>query len=253
MHSPNQILNGVQYLTPKVSTFSGLYTELREKEGRLLQDDEVNFLPNTSKNNPNKKEWLIRKKSADRFINYLKYKKESISILDIGCGNGWFSNKMASLNKGISIVGLDINEMELEQAVRVFNSNNIEFVYGDLFEIDHIFKNRFEIITLNASIQYFKDLNALLLKLRTFLSPNGEIHIIDTPFYQRSEIEDAKNRTQNYYRNMGTPEMSDHYYHHSIESVNEFEILYHPNSTFLKKLGFVKDSPFMWLRYTNFV
>lgn len=251
MHDKAQIINGVRYLTPKIDSFSSLYTEIREKEGRMLQDHEVKDLPFTSQENLNKKEWSLRKRSTKRFLTYLKGKKESISILDVGCGNGWFSNKMASLNKGVSVVGLDINELELEQAVRVFNSTNIEFVYGDLFELDQFFKNRFEIITLNASIQYFEDIKALLSKLKSYLKPNGEIHIIDSPFYQSSELDEAKRRTQTYYKNMGAPEMSDHYYHHSIEGMTGFDIMYHPSQSIFHKLFRKKDSPFIWLRSIN--
>jgi ubiquinone/menaquinone biosynthesis C-methylase UbiE len=251
MHDGDQIINGVRYLSPRTDTFSSSYVDLRRKEGRILSDKEVKVLPNTVDANPNKEEWRLRKRSALRFIKYLNSKDSSLSILDVGCGNGWFSNRMAQVSKGFSVVGLDINEMELEQAVCVFNSHNIEFVYGDLFEIGSMFDSRFDIITLNASVQYFNDLGKLFNRLKHFLKNNGEIHIIDSPFYKNSEIKAAKNRTLDYYSKMGFPEMSDHYYHHSINETGGFDILYRPGSSLFGKLGLTKDSPFMWLRYKH--
>jgi len=251
MDSIDKIINGVRYLSPREKPFSASYVELRKKEGRLLSIEEVSLLPETNNTNPNKNEWVLRKKSTLRFINYLKAKDRSLSILDVGCGNGWFSNKMAITNKGNSVVGLDINVIELEQAVRVFNSHNIEFVYGDLFEIDDVFDSRFDIITLNASVQYFKDLDKLFNQLNRFLRNKGEIHIIDSPFYKETEIDAAIRRTHDYYSKLGSPEMSEYYYHHSLNKIKDFETLYRPGSSLFVKLGITKDSPFMWLRYKH--
>ena len=249
MQSPDQIINGVRYLSPRKGSFSSSYVELREKEGRILDDNEVRLLPETDRTNPNWSEWLLRKRSTDRFLKYLKSKEKSLTILDVGCGNGWFSHKMSTLYKGNSVVGLDINEVELEQAVRVFNSHNIEFVYGDIFNIDRVFDNRFDIITLNASLQYFNDLGLLFNLLNRFLRNSGEIHILDSPFYKETEINAARKRTIDYYSNMGFPEMSDHYYHHSFRCLKGFKVMYRPPSKLIRKVFGVKDSPFLWLRY----
>lgn len=246
-----QLINGVRYLSPRDNSFSTSYVELRKKEGRLLSDEEVSILPDTDITNPNRNEWVLRKRSTLRFIRYLKAKGRSLSVLDVGCGNGWFSHKMASASKGISVVGLDINEMELEQAVRVFNSHNIEFVYGDLFEIGDIFYDRFDIITLNASVQYFKDLDKLFGLLKRFLRSKGEIHIIDSPFYKYSNIDAAKERTQDYYTKMGVPEMGVHYFHHSHDCVNEFKVMYRPPAKIIRRVFRLVDSPFLWLRYID--
>jgi SAM-dependent methyltransferase len=251
MDDVGKIINGVHYLSPKVNSFSTSYVELRTKEGRILLDKEVFELPDTDNANPNKKEWALRKRSTLRFIKYLNSKDINLSILDVGCGNGWFSHRMASSSKGHSVVGLDINEMELEQAVRVFNSHNIEFVYGDLFKIENVFENRFDLIILNASVQYFEDFGKLFSQLKRFLKNNGEIHIIDSPFYKESEIDDARKRTEDYYTTLGFPEMSDHYHHHSINEIREFEVMYKPGASLFNKLGLAKDSPFMWLRYKH--
>lgn len=247
-------INGVLYLTKNRTSFSTNYISVREKEGRILSDENVKLLPKTNKKNKNYHEWQLRQKSTKRFVSYIKAKKGPLSILDIGCGNGWFTNTLSIISDKNSIIGLDINEYELEQASRVFKAENLEFVYGDLFQITNEYFGKFNIITLNACVQYFDDFEKLIRQLKTFLKPSGEIHIIDSCFYNPPEIESAKKRTKKYYKSVGVPEMSKNYFHHSINKISEFEIMYTPKKSIFKKILGLKDSPFMWLRFmTTFV
>lgn len=240
------IKKNVIYLTKEEKEFSSLYLNVRSKETRILSDKEVSLLPYVSKNNPNKTEWLLRQKTRNRFIDYIKTKSD-ISILDVGCGNGWFSNTITLNNN--EVLGLDINSLELEQAARVFKKEKLAFVYGNLFKINEPFINKFDLIVLNASIQYFSDVNELVTKLKTFLKPSGEIHIIDSPFYSKKESIEAKKRTEKYYHQLGFPEMADNYFHHTIGSIKDFKVLYRPKSSLYHRFFEKKDSPFLWLHY----
>ncbi|MCF6306769.1 MAG: methyltransferase domain-containing protein [Flavobacteriaceae bacterium] len=244
---PNNI-NGVLYLTEKRTFFSANYISVREKEGRILSDQEVYNLPNPLKSNKNFKEWQLRKKSSNRFVSYLKNKDKPLNILDIGSGNGWFSNALAIIEK-TTVDAIDINTEELEQAARVFNKENLSFIYVDIFESLPAFKNKYDIITLNASIQYFDNLEKLLKTLKSFLKPNGEIHILDSPFYQDSEIEAAKKRTKDYYKKLGASGMDTYYFHHSDSILKKSTILYSPKRGVFKKLFFLKDIPFYWVKF----
>jgi len=245
------IQNGVHYLTEKESSFSSDYIKVRDLEKRVLSDDQVKKLPFVSKNNQYYKEWIVRQKSSQRFISYLGSKNTPQDILDIGCGNGWFSNLLASINLKNSVCGIDINTIELEQAAKVFKAKNLQFCYGDLFQLKKEFEGKFTIITLNACVQYFSKFKELVEVLKLYLKPKGEIHIIDSPFYNTNEIENAKNRTINYYTKIGVPSMSSYYHHHSLECISDFEKLYIPSNTIISKILKRKDSPFMWLRYTT--
>lgn len=247
MKQPNEITNDVFYFTEKKDGFSTNYLSVREKEERTLTDQEVKLLPNTLKSNKNYHEWQLRKKSTLRFIAYLKNKKSALNILDIGCGNGWFTNKIASLNHTI-VDGIDINQEELEQAARVFKVENLRFIYADLFEAKSTFINCYDIITLNASIQYFEDIEKLIMVLKTFLKPQGEIHVLDSPFYKKSKIEAATQRTKEYYNSLDAPEMSQFYYHHSKDIFKDATVLYSPKKSILERLFLPKDIPFYWIK-----
>lgn len=239
----------VVYLTEKIDDFSDKYIEIRNKENRILTDIEVKELPYTTNVNPYFKEWRIRKQSFNKVLNHLKNKNEPLHILDLGCGNGWFSNGLSQIENS-KVKGLDINSVELEQANRVFNADNLQFYYGDIFQISK-FEKQFNIITLNACVQYFPNFKLLLDKLKSCLAPNGEIHIIDSPFYKNEEISNAKERTNKYYQKLGYPEMSDFYFHHSLDVIVDFKIKYKPSKNWILKLVNKYNSPFMWVYYVH--
>jgi ubiquinone/menaquinone biosynthesis C-methylase UbiE len=242
--------NGIYFLSDIDHTFESIYLAVRENEKRVYTDKEVNFLPNTSSSNPYKEEWNMRKRSLQRFTNYIQKYDEKLNLLDVGCGNGWFSANIAN-RCSINIYALDVNKFELEQAARVFNFNNIYFICGNIF--NNIFEEHlYDIITLNSSIQYFDNFSTLIKRLFYFLTDEGEIHIIDSPIYNQNELAGAKERTARYYISNGFPEMAKHYYHHTFDELKEFnyKILHDPKAVqnkFKKIVGF-KDSPFPWIR-----
>lgn len=233
----------VIYYSEPNTAFSDLYITVRKKENRFYSEAEIEKLPNIRNDHPNYAEWQLRKKSSNRFINYLKRKNKPLRILEIGCGNGWFSHLMSTVEK-TQVTGLDVTIVELEQAAKVFDKENLRFVYADLFEKTQLNEEKFDVIVFNSSLQYFENLNELLKIVSNLLSENGEIHSIDSPFYNYSEIEKAKERTQNYYENLGFPEMAKNYFHHGLQSLGKYKIVYNPFS-FLNY--FRKDSPFYWV------
>ncbi len=236
--------HNVYYLTPEDTKFSEYYIAVREKENRVLSDNDVRKLPYLKRN-----EWLLREKSTERILNYISKKSNTLNLLDIGCGNGWFTNKMAEISKRNRIIGIDVNSLELEQASRVFKTKNINFVYADIFKATTFFEAQFDIITLNGSIQYFKDLPLLKSHLYSFLKPKGEIHILDSPFYNASQIAQAKKRTADYYSQIGIPNMAANYYHHDEKYIAEFEMLYTAKRSIFHRFLNRKDSPFSWYRF----
>ncbi len=240
--SKSQKKNGVFYLTEENLVFSDVYIAVREKENRILSDKEVALLPYLKRY-----EWPLREKSTERFLKYIASKNNALQILDIGCGNGWFSHKTATVSEKHQVIGLDVNSEELKQATRVFQKENLQFVYGDLFEMESAFKEQFDIITLNGAVQYFPDFKVLLTSILSFLKPNGEIHVIDSPFYEKNQIVAAKKRTLNYYTQMGFPSMAANYFHHDISTIIDFQVFYHKKRSYLNRLLGKNDSPFPWL------
>lgn len=236
----------VIYYSQPNNAFSDLYIKVRKKENRFYSEAEIKKLPNIQKDHPHYVEWQLRKKSSGRFISYLKRKNKSLRILEIGCGNGWFSNLMSTIEK-TEVIGLDVTVEELELAAKVFEKENLSFVYADLFEKTQLNDSKFDVIVFNSSLQYFENLTDLFQIVGNLLSENGEIHSIDSPFYKDSEIEKAKERTKNYYKDLGFPEMASHYIHHKFIELGIFKMMYKP-SLFGKLLN---NSPFCWIKIDN--
>jgi ubiquinone/menaquinone biosynthesis C-methylase UbiE len=250
---PSSLKDSIYILSEINNEFEKTYLKVREKENRILSDDEVKKLPFASDSNPHKKEWDLRAKSFQRFKEYLKSKKQNLNILDLGCGNGWFSGQL-SISFNHIFLCVDVNLTELKQGRKIFNSEQMKFIYADIFKAD-IPSAFFDIIIINAAVQYFPDIKRLLEKLLTLIKENGEIHIIDSPFYSEPEVDNARKRTVDYYSTTGFPEMTKNYFHHSFSELSKFnkQVLYNPYS-FNKKvmrLFSIKDSPFPWIKITR--
>ena len=226
--------------------FETLYIELREKEGRIYSDEQVALLPNISDTHAHYNEWVIRKDSSQKLLRWLKKKKKPIDILEIGCGNGWLSHQLATIPSSV-VIGTDINFSEIQQAARVFqNISNLHFIYtcGN----PEVFKeNRFDVVVFAASIQYFESFHGTVQTALTWLRNDGEIHILDSPFYSGMELLTAKQRSRDYYESNGFPGMAEYYFHHSLDDLKKFNcrILYQPGKLMTRLTG--KKNPFPWI------
>lgn len=238
-------MKAIKEYTKPNSDFARNYLAVREKEGFLVTDELLKELPLIGESHPQSYPWKLRKVNSDKFCDYIRQNDSLGFILELGCGNGWFTNKIAESTKA-AVLGMDINMPELEQANRVFRKENIEFAYGDIFETK--FPNKFDLIVMNAAVQYFPDFEKLMNKLKDCLNAKGEIHIVDSFFYKNSkEIERAKKSTEEYYSNIDEIGMKDYYFHHRIKDLNDFEVM----SDKLKWLRFLSKnrSPFGWFRF----
>jgi len=226
-----------------------LYLEVRRREGRVPTDEALLQLPHVKTPAALAKEWRWRKRSLERLDTYLKkqYGQQPIRLLDLGCGNGWMSNILASQPER-EVWATDLNEMELLQGSRVFPKENLRFVYADVLQ-GMLPGRYFDVIVLAASVQYFPDLKQLMAVMRTLLKPKGSIHILDSYFYGDEEARlAAEQRTMAYYQQMGMPEMASFYHHHlwkeaqNLGAVNQNRRL----GVYLRqRLGYL--APFPWL------
>jgi SAM-dependent methyltransferase len=231
-----------------MSSFEALYIAVRKKEGRLYTIDQIRKLPFADKADPLSGEWEMRADTAKRFVKYLHEEKRFLTILEIGCGNGWFSNYIVKNTKDIHVTGQDINQLELKLAGVAFRDPRLTWNGDDLFSIQH----KFDLAVLNSSVHYFPDLKKVTDHLCSLLTENGEIHILDSPFYQNAaDKKAAHERTKAYYGKLGHPELAEFYSPHLFSDLDPFhyQLMYDPKSSskLLQKLSRKKRSPFPWI------
>jgi ubiquinone/menaquinone biosynthesis C-methylase UbiE len=232
-----------------LDSFEKLYLDARKKEKRIYADDEVPRLPSVDESHVHFNEWQIRKRSSERLVNYLRSKGEPLKILEVGCGNGWLSAVLAEI-KYATIRGIDINTEELEQAKRVFaDRRNLSFEQCQFGKMPQY--NKYDVIVFAASVQYFSSFEHAMNAAFSLLRREGEIHILDTHFYRRKEIEGARRRSANYYRSIGDEPLAEFYFHHGLESLKRFrhEYLFNPHALRNRFSG--NKDPFPWIRITN--
>ena|SRR6186713_1258209 len=232
---------------PMDALFEKKYITTRSLENRLYSDEEVMRLPEIHPGHTHSKEWLLRKRSCKRMVRYLGSKGRNREILEIGCGNGWFSHHLAEI-PGARVTALDINFTELQQAARVFSDDpNLHFIHGDI-RSGILGEAEFDYILFAASIEFFPSFKKIVHLALSYLKPKGELHITDSRFFRPGEIEIARRRNQSYYSSLGYPEMADFYFHHNIMDLQSFDYsrLYDPYS-FRNRL-FGKKEGYPWIR-----
>jgi hypothetical protein len=94
----------------------------------------------------------------------------------------------------------------------------------------------------------------LLDNLLNRLSPEGELHIIDSPLYDDDEkASAAKARSLKYFQSLDLPELSETYHHHQLRAMKKFNpvVMYDPKrfvSKVRRKLFRQPAPQFPWLK-----
>jgi ubiquinone/menaquinone biosynthesis C-methylase UbiE len=259
-HVGRQYADGLYYFADigHAEQFEAFYLDLRKKEGRLYPDEIVINLPEIPPVHTHAQEWAIRKCSMEKLIAYLNRRPNLKTILEIGCGNGWLSNKLVT-SLPVEVMGIDINEAELRQAASLFHSERLAFGYTDINNalLPTAF---FDVIVLASSIQYFPSIDLLLKRLTELLSPLGEIHIIDSPICSsEKEAQTRRANSARYFNSLEVSAMSNHYFYHAIAEFNQSQMLKHqvmfdPRSLsgyFSRKILRKPLTPFPWIKLTK--
>ncbi len=95
------------------------------------------------------------------------------NILEIGCGTGNYTSLLRERFKDSRISVLDISSKMVEVAQSKLQDSKIEFLIADAENID--LGEKFDLITSNASFQWFQNLDSTLLKFKRQLKEGGVI------------------------------------------------------------------------------
>lgn len=114
-----------------------------------------------------------QKRRARLVVKFLSPISESTRILEIGCGAGDFTQYLASELPPCLFYGIDISEGLLKVARKRITKQGIEFLNGDVEDIDPNFGNFNAVI--GASILHHVDVSRTLASIYKVLVPGGKI------------------------------------------------------------------------------
>lgn len=167
------------------------YQSIRRLEGRGDRDPEYyRSLPFNDLTGKWRDDWRIRSKSFTTFLNRILIPIESqlnrpLKIIDMGAGNGWLSNRLAS--RGHSVIALDLL-INPEDGLGAWIYYNTRF-FPVQAEFDSLpfLPNQFDLIVFNASFHYSIEYIVTIQEALDKTVPGGQLVIIDSPFYRNAE------------------------------------------------------------------
>jgi SAM-dependent methyltransferase len=162
------------------SRFIEEYEKVRRFEGRFSADAAYyRALPFQDLSGRFSSDWKIR---AASFRVLIKMLPPNSTVLDLGAGNGWLSNRLASMGHVVSAVDLLINA---EDGLGVWKAYETKFTPVQAEFSFLPFQTGFiDVAIFNASIHYAEKVEQVLTEALRVLQPNGLLVILDSPVYR---------------------------------------------------------------------
>jgi ubiquinone/menaquinone biosynthesis C-methylase UbiE len=99
-------------------------------------------------------------------------------ILDLGCGTGWASRRMARIVSEGEVVGLDVADEMLRRAEQASSAfRNVRYAWGSAENIPEA-DNAFSKVLSVESFYYYADQGKALDELRRVMSPRAKLFIL---------------------------------------------------------------------------
>jgi ubiquinone/menaquinone biosynthesis C-methylase UbiE len=161
--------------------FTRDYETIRRSEGRGSQDESYyRTLPYHSSS-----DWRIRGTSFEALLKQviipIEKNKKTLQILDLGAGNGWLSNQLASRGHDVAAVDLTVNDFDGLGCHRFYKST----FTAVQAEFDYLsFPDRsIDIVLFNASLHYSVNYEKTLSEAQRVLNGDGKLIVLDSPVY----------------------------------------------------------------------
>lgn len=167
------------------------YTTVRLAEGRA-SDDPTYFrrLPEPTPGGPMEWQWQLRRHSWQTIRRQIISPAPPVlSVVDIGAGVGWLSNRLTELGHIAHAVDLTVDAHDGLGAAHHFAT---EFVRSQA-EMDAlpIATGSVDVVFYNASLHYSCDYSRTLSEALRVLKPAGRIVVMDSPIYHHRSSGEA--------------------------------------------------------------
>lgn len=113
----------------------------------------------------------------ERLLQTIKKEIENKCVLDLGCGEGYITRKIAKTAK--KIIGIDLSQDMIDIANQTNKYNNVSYLILDIKNIEQI-KETFDVIVISLVLHYFThgELKTVSKKIAKLLRPGGKIYIL---------------------------------------------------------------------------
>jgi 2-polyprenyl-3-methyl-5-hydroxy-6-metoxy-1,4-benzoquinol methylase len=118
-------------------------------------------------------------KYHDFFISHIPHDSK---VLDVGCGYGAVARSIAKKAKGVVVTGIDNNKERLNQAKLNNQLKNLDFIYGDILEIDN--KKKYDVIVMSNILEHVEKRVDIIKKIVQSVSP--KLILIRVPSFERN-------------------------------------------------------------------
>ena len=171
------------------SRFIRDYETIRSAEGRGSASAKYyRTLPFKDLSGQHAADWKIRARSFKALNTVLTQIQDplerSLKILDLGAGNGWLSNRLASQGDRVIAVDLLVNEQDGLGAWKHYEHSftPVQAEFNHLPVMDRFA----DAVIFNASFHYSENYIETLREVLRVLSRDGRIVIMDSPVYHRA-------------------------------------------------------------------
>jgi ubiquinone/menaquinone biosynthesis C-methylase UbiE len=133
------------------------------------------------------------KYDLEKWVINLIQPLEGLNVLDLGCGTGKQIFRFAPYisSKG-SILGIDLSESSVEIVNQTAKNKGIDWVRAKSIDLDdclnYLDDHKFDLIISTYAIYYSKNVEELLIGLKTKLTDNGIIFICGPGDHSNNEI-----------------------------------------------------------------
>jgi trans-aconitate methyltransferase len=178
-HGPGLLFNGVSPICISVTQRDWQISNIFSNSGILLSGtekewsnmSEVNF---SSKAFTYAKNSVVQKSASEILLNLLSIQPRE-DVLDLGCGPGHITKKIAQITEG-TVIGVDVSQGMIEQAI---SSNqglpNLTYSVMDADTLELPVK--FDVILCNSTFQWFQKPEQVLIRCFNALKQGGRIGI----------------------------------------------------------------------------
>ena len=101
------------------------------------------------------------------------------TLLEVGCGNGANCKYISRVCDSVDIIGIDLNEENLEIANKSNLSPNVQFIHDDAQKLDHIADQSVDLLICIESAFHYPDKHAFFRQIKRVLKPGGEFLVAD--------------------------------------------------------------------------